>query len=1373
MLNPSQVRGASIYRCSTDPVLRQIFRSGLFLLALFIAAMQQATAAGATPEHLDAWSDWVLDDIKDYGCPVLYNVNKKQCSYPGRLELELDSESGTFSQSWSIFRESTVYLPGDREHWPLSVSVDGHPAPVVSSTGRPAIRLDSGEHTVNGHFKWQHLPESLMIPAESGLVSLRLSGTTVIQPDIRNGQLWLSGREDQQETARRVDIRVFRKITDAVPLHVTTRIELDVSGEQREINLSGAIPNGFEAFSVDSRIPARLDDSGQLALKVRPGRWVVSVSSRQNRETLALTPGTFPQPWPAFELWVFEARPNLRMLEVEDPPGIDASQSALPEEWKHLPAYRMQAGATMTFRQIRRGDPLPEPDQLTLSRQLWLDFSGEGYTVSDHIGGSMSRGWRINAGAGLQPGQVTLDGRPQLITRAEDGSVGIEVRQGNINLAADSRIEKPVHHISATGWEHDFSTVSANLNVPPGYRVIAIAGADRTPGTWLSRWTLLDFFIVLITSIALSKIHGIRWGAIGLAGLVVLWHEPGAPGYIWLNLIATLAIMRALRDTRVYPFARNYLFISSLALVLLALPFMVEQVRNGIYPQLEHAWQSMGQQPHRPRAVAVQAPALESVTGTVAELDADQASSLSYSSDMYQSHPSPRLDKQLQDPDARLQTGPGLPEWTWRNYPISWNGPVQHGQLLSVYFINPTVNLFLNLFRVCIVLLLAWKLIRDPVTELLARARQATAISLIALVAGGATMHSGDAMAGYPPQELLQELRKRLLEPAECLPQCAELEHLVIQLDREQATFSLQAHAMEDLAMPLPVPLNDWTPSRVSINGGQALALFRDRNDTLWVYLDEGVHDIVVHGRISHLRTMRLDFPLPPHRVEISLDGWSSDDADLQSPVTASMTFTREQTEQPADVFDTHSNIPAFAHVSRHIRMGIDWQLVTTVTLESGTALPARLRIPLLDGERVVTDHIQVEDNHAHVNLSESSRSVSWQSTLEQADTLTLKASQSQPWSETWSMEVTPIWNVSYSGIPVIYHQRTGGQWNPEWRPWPGEQVLLTITRPQGIEGQTKTIEHSLLSITPGKRASTAELAFTLRSSQGQQHTITLPRDATLQEVSIGGKSVPIRQDGRHVTLPLTPGSQDIHIKWKEARGIDWWFSSSQVDLGIESVNSRVVINHGYDRWVLLSGGIKQGPAVLFWGVLLVIVALAIALGRFRGTPLRTHSWILLGIGLSTVTPFTALLIAVWIFALYARCQMKTSRKVSTFNMIQIMLVVLTVLSVIALFNAVSNGLLGNPDMQIAGNGSTRSQLNWYQDRLESALPQAWIISLPVLVYRILMLAWSMWMAFALINWLKWGWGCFSKDRLWMAMRKPAAGQQGNNTDRPAVDGSS
>jgi len=1341
----------------------------LTLLVLLIASVSAVMAADSTPDDLDAWSDWVMDDRKDYGCPIVYNAATRRCNYPSRLQLELNGDSGTFSQLWSVYRESIVYLPGNVEHWPLDVTLDGKPVVVFNHKGRPAITLDVGSYTVKGVFRWKLLPASLAVPPESGLVTLHLAGKNIARPDIRNGQLWLSDSRARAKTAQHIDIKVFRKVTDAVPLQMTTRIELEVSGEQREISLTGALPDDFEPVSVNSRLPVRLEGNGRLLLKVRPGRWVIDIIGRMNRETLTLDLETFPEPWPSSELWVFEAHTNLRMLKVEEPASIDASQSTLPEEWKGLPAYLMKAGESMVFKQIRRGDPQPEPDQLTLMRDLWLDFSGDSYTVSDRISGTMARSWRINAGDMLLPGQVTLDGKPQLITRSENGTVGIEVRQGNINLSADSRIEASVKKISATGWAHDFNSVSANIHMPPGYRVLAITGADRSPTTWLSRWTLLDFFIVLITTIALSRIHGKRWGVIGLVGFIALWHEPGAPAYIWLNLIATLSIMQALRNTRAYPYARNYLFLSSVALVLLALPFLVDQVRSGIYPQLENTWQSMGAQAIRQQVAPATAPVLmkEFASNEEPEVAVDMFGGLASAPSRYRSDKPARLNRLIQDPNAKLQTGPGLPEWTWNSYPVTWNGPVQQDQKLSVYLINPVSNLFLNLFRVFIVVLLAWKLIRAPVEELLERARRIATPAIVLLIACGTASFPDDTLAAYPPQELLKELKQRLLEPPDCLPQCATLEQMSILLDPAQASFVLQAHAAEDLAMPLPVPLNNWTPSGVSINGEPASALFRDGSGILWVYVDQGVHTITVQGNITHLRSLRLDFPLQPHRIKVSVKGWTTDGTDTLSPSIRSMTFTREQADTPANVFDMKSDIPAFARVSRHIRMGLDWQVITTVTLESGTALPALLRIPMLDGESVVTDNIKVDNNQVIVSLSETSRSLTWLSSLEENNSLTLTAPQSQPWSEAWSMEVTPIWNVSYSGIPVIYHQQSGGQWNPEWRPWPGEQVTMAITRPQGIEGQTRTIEHSLLTLTPGKRATSAELAFTLRSSQGQQHTITLPPGAELESVNIDATAVPIRQDGNNVNLPLNPGSQDVIIKWKEARGIGWRFASPEVDLGIPSVNARVVIIPGHDRWIMLAGGIRQGPAVLFWGVLIVIVLIAVALGRIKGTPLKTHSWILLGIGLSTVTPFIALLIAFWIFMLYGRRQIADLNNALRFNMMQIILVVLTVIALSALFGAVSNGLLGNPDMQIAGNGSSRWQLNWYQDRIDSTIPQAWIVSVPVLAYRVLMLAWSMWMAFALINWLKWGWECFSKDKLWMPGKKAAKKQTSASDDKP------
>ena len=99
------------------------------------------------------------------------------------------------------------------------------------------------------------------------------------------------------------------------------------------------------------------------------------------------------------------------------------------------------------------------------------------------------------------------------------------------------------------------------------------------------------------------------------------------------------------------------------------------------------------------------------------------------------------------------------------------------------------------------------------------------------------------------------------------------------------------------------------------------------------------------------------------------------------------------------------------------------------------------------------------------------------------------------------------------------------------------------------------------------------------------------------------------------------------------------------------------------------------------------------------------------------------------------------------------LLAVITLAALAGLYSAIERGLLGIPDMQIAGNHSTRFQLNWIQDRIDGTMPMPWVASPPLWVYRLLMLAWSLWLAFSLVSWLRWGWGCFSTTRIWKPIK--------------------
>src|SRR5262249_44879826 len=153
----------------------------------------------------------------------------RECAWPGRLTLDLDGKGGRFTQQWALYREAWVRLPGDSARWPQEVRVDGKPQPVAASEGAPAVRLGKGKHEVSGVFVWDELPELLPIPEATGLLLLTLEGKPVPFPNRDPlGQLWLKARVAPSAAEARLDVRVYRQLTDGVPLELTTRVELRV-----------------------------------------------------------------------------------------------------------------------------------------------------------------------------------------------------------------------------------------------------------------------------------------------------------------------------------------------------------------------------------------------------------------------------------------------------------------------------------------------------------------------------------------------------------------------------------------------------------------------------------------------------------------------------------------------------------------------------------------------------------------------------------------------------------------------------------------------------------------------------------------------------------------------------------------------------------------------------------------------------------------------------------------------------------------------------------------------------------------------------------------------------------------------------------------
>src|SRR5207237_7297397 len=107
------------------------------------------------------------------------------------------------------------------------------------------------------------------------------------------------------------------------------------------------------------------------------------------------------------------------------------------------------------------------------------------------------------------------------------------------------------------------------------------------------------------------------------------------------------------------------------------------------------------------------------------------------------------------------------------------------------------------------------------------------------------------------------------------------------------------------------------------------------------------------------------------------------------------------------------------------------------------------------------------------------------------------------------------------------------------------------------------------------------------------------------------------------------------------------------------------------------------------------------------------------------------------------------------FNLRQLGLALFTFVALIAVLGSVQKGLLGTPNMHLTGNGSVPTALHWFHDRSDDAMPHAYAISVPMWVYKALMLAWALWPASALVRWLRWGFAAYSTGGYWRTKPKP------------------
>ena len=1232
----------------------------LFVLVVMASAALGTSTVGAAAENsentipraLEDWQAWALKDLEFRRCPFFAGADvsseaSHRCVWPERLQLTVDARGGRFAQRWEVYSDSWVALPGDLEHWPQVVELDGKLAPLVSREGIPFVRLTAGSHALTGTWSWDVRPETLAIPRETALLDLSVDGARVAQPERPDGRVALGVQRSAAEP-RQLELQVYRLLEDDEPVRLQTRLRIRAAGDSREESLGQVLPEGFLPLSLDSPLPARLGRDGVLRVQVRPGRFELTLRARQ-----AEPAAVFRMPAAGNiaheEVWSFAANDRLRVATVEGVPGIDPTQAQVPEEWRRNPAFRLEANSQLRLAERSRGLSNTDQNRLQLRRALWLDFDHEGWTVRDELTGTLRRDWRLDMHAPYQMESAQAGSQALLVTQNENSHLsGVEVRAPQLTLSALSRIAHRFTSLPATGWTESFESVSGLLYLPPGHRLLAVLGADESPSAWLDRWGLWSLFGVLVVTVfAFWVTRRPLVTFLGALGLLLTYQAE--PSLIWT------------------------------------------EVRQSIYPQLEFAGEALQlrfvrQEPRVSSNVPMAGRAEQAVPAAASVAPAPQAppppaQSLEQTATVDNPYglASMAVSGFTSDasvggaplaayaPGTLVQAGPGVPNWDYGAHPFSWSGPVDPSQTVRFIVLGPVE---VAVWRIVGVLLLVAFLVQ------LARASWGPRMAWPDLIGRGSTpalLLLGCFLAVAPPShaqslpdtELLRQLQARLVEPPRCTPTCAELLAAQIRVTGERIEAELQASALASVAIALPTAGNRWQIDSITVDGKSSLAVTREADAGLWMPLEHGVHTVRIEGRLSG-EIVHLSFPMTPRRITIDAPGWATVGINAGRLLSGALDLTHQRPAQGNALSTSGADsqeFPPFVAVVREFRLGLDWSVATSVERISPSAAAFTIAVPLVPGESVLTEGLQVNpDNTVLVGLSAGEQTRTWNSSLRPVDHLSVHLPILPPRTEVWRFIVTPQWRVRFSSLPATLPENPNATpWVFEYHPRPGETLDLTVTQPTAVAGRTLAIDRVRQNVSIGRRSIEESVELHYRSTQGGRQNLSLPKDAIVTRVAVDGESVAIRPDGGELALSVLPGEHDVELAWRSSTGESFAAKPAPVDLHTSASNVQTSVSISSNRWPLFALGEGVGPAFLYWGELLVFLAIAIVLGRLSNSPLSIAEWLLLGLGLSTISWTVLLLVAVWLFAMRWRERTAASQVLtpSRFNVLQVVLGIL------------------------------------------------------------------------------------------------------------------
>jgi hypothetical protein len=624
--------------------------------------------------------------------------------------------------------------------------------------------------------------------------------------------------------------------------------------------------------------------------------------------------------------------------------------------------------------------------------------------------------------------------------------------------------------------------------------------------------------------------------------------------------------------------------------------------------------------------------------------------------------------------------------------------------------------------------------------------------------------------AAIPDRHTLNELRQWLHQPAACAPNCITLSGLRLLSDsragQEYLILEAQVDAFANTAFAIPHS-EHWALTQITYDGRPYNWLAHHQGQD-WLYVEHGRHRIRLVGLVSGATSFRLSFPERPFNVQNLTDIWDIEGLHNGSVLTDELIFTKQAQAIALASDEKLSGLKSQAQqvlaiepmvkVIRHLWLDNEWRMRTQVIRIAPQRGDLHVAIPQLSFERIMTTGITPEQGMIKVHLAAGVSETSWLSTLERQASLELVAPDDNVSIEEWRFHIAHQWRAEFSGVPQVWPEpfMQDAPWSFRYLPWSGEQLKVSLMTPEAIKGYSQSFDQVVLRVSPGEQQRLVSLETHYRSSRGGQGQINVG-DGYHLNAMVDEKNTHLQLQNGLINYTIAPGEHRLNLNWKQSHAMHFRTELPKVNLEAPLSNVSIEWQIPQNRWVLWTSGPVIGPAIIYWGELLVFLVLAVVIWRSRWLPIKPLHWLLLGLGLSTQNWWLLVVMTLWFVALSAHSKYASKLSDNLFNLLQIVLMSFSALVLLALLATIPMSLMGHPDMGIVGNQSTGQWLKWYSDAATDITPEVVVYSLPLWVYKLAMLTWALWLAFSLVSWARWGWSQLSSNGVWRTSKKVIA----------------